>query len=166
MQQDGRLSPPCAQYDHRSDPDVSHNGTGLTLSKMSSACLCLFWAFAFVSRPFVQCVVWVQLTLWSSYSCCPSLPYIRCKLSLRNPGLSVHLKGRAHSKPAYDTACGPQELELQLIERDAGTVAWGPSFKACLHFILPGESGLCAETARRACALAAHRRLGTGTGSR
>lgn len=38
--------------------------------------------------------------------------------------LFINLKGRIHSKSAYDTTCELQELELQLIKRDAGTVTW------------------------------------------
>lgn len=87
---------------------------------------CLFLGFAF-------CCVRTLLGVWcgfssfthlsSTHATLPSLT-VQCKLSLMKSDLFINLKRRIHNKSAYDTTCELQKLELQLIERDAGTVAW------------------------------------------
>lgn len=61
-------------------------------------------------------------------------------LNLVKSFLFINLKGRIHSKSAYDTTHELQAPELQLKERDAGMVTWADlQLKAC--FVRAQECG-------------------------
>lgn len=76
-------------------------------------------------RPFFKYgVVSVLADLFATLAPLRVYRYSTLLINLVKSFLFINLKGRIHSKSAYDTTRELQEPELQLKERNAGMVTW------------------------------------------
>lgn len=148
LQQDGYLNPLCPQLWLQSSPirscNLTHVELALHWSKRVVGCLCTVLIFGIRNLlcwdPSLS-VVWFQLIYLFELLLMLLFHHLQFSinsawLSLMKSDLFINLKGRVPSKSAYDTTCELQELELQLIKRDTGTVTWADLY---LRHILWGH---------------------------